>query len=49
MSKILPNSERSIPIEERQFSTDFRVCKEVDLKLGFFCRAFVGFTLRDLR
>lgn len=49
MSKIRPNAERSIPIEERQFSTDLREERGVERKWGFFWRALVGFTLRVWR
>lgn len=42
MSKMRPKAERSIPMEERQVSTDLRDSSGVERKLGFFSKAFVG-------
>lgn len=46
MSKMRPNAERSMPMEERHFSMGSREARGVDRKLGFFWRALVELTLR---
>lgn len=49
MSKMRPKAERSMPMEERHFSTDLRESSGADRKLGFLWRALEGLTLRVWR
>lgn len=49
MSRIRPREERGIPKEERQFSTDFRVCREEERNWGFLRRALRELTFKDSR
>lgn len=46
MSRIRPKAERSMPMEERQFSTDLREDIGQERKSGLSWRAFWELTLR---